>query len=105
MPLPQTEQDIVATSPNILDSRRRMTKSLEDQHAELHARLKERFGDNKHPEDYIALSLPDMFQRPNSRGEMKPRDQGDMEYEAHWESVHEQKSKIGHRPVASHDFE
>lgn len=62
------------------------------QHTYWHNRLQERFGSNTHPDDYVSLAFPDMFMRPNSKGEMKPRDQGDMsdeEYAAYWDKIYE----------------
>jgi len=69
--------------------------STEDRHAASLDRLKGHLGDD-HEDGYITLSLPDMFQRPNSKGEMKPRDQGDMtdeEYAKHWAEVHKQNAE------------
>jgi len=66
--------------------------TIDEEHAYWHERLRERFGMNVHPEDIVSIAFPDMFMRPNSKGEMKPRDQGDMtdeEYAAHWDEVHD----------------
>lgn len=66
--------------------------TTQEEHTYWRNRLQERFGANQHPEDIVTLAFPDMFQRPNSKGEMKPRDQGDMsdeEYAAYWDEVHD----------------